>query len=271
MMRRKTLFTLVVIMSFFYLGMGATPRSLHAASPSPTSLGGDCTTSDGKPGVQTGPGCIPKDANPNINQSSDFGQRTAGSCAELKANNIISADGFIAALCRDSPGQNAVQTLIESLSNFVFGLGAFVFGLMIALGMMQILTGGASPEALKAGRRRITLAITSIALFFSARIIFDLLGITGQNRFLGVVDLNNFNSTKIIEIIGAIFGFVQFTAGISAVAMIIYGGIKLMTSAGNPQQIQAARKIITYAVIGLVGVIMSGLVFGLVQRIITGR
>jgi type IV secretion system pilin len=45
--------------------------------------------------------------------------------------------------------------------------------------------------------------------------------------------------------------------GSVAVILLIYAGIRLITSGGDPKQVQAARQIITYAIIGLVIVLLS--------------
>ena len=46
-------------------------------------------------------------------------------------------------------------------------------------------------------------------------------------------------------------------AGAVAVILAIYAGIKLGMSGGDPKQVQAARAILTYALIGLVVVLSS--------------
>lgn len=45
--------------------------------------------------------------------------------------------------------------------------------------------------------------------------------------------------------------------GVVALFMILYSGIKLITSGGDPKQVQAARQIMTYAIIGAVVVLSS--------------
>lgn len=46
-------------------------------------------------------------------------------------------------------------------------------------------------------------------------------------------------------------------AGLIALIFIIIGGIKLITSSGDSKQVDAARKTITWAVIGLALILMS--------------
>ena len=53
--------------------------------------------------------------------------------------------------------------------------------------------------------------------------------------------------------------------GILAVIMIIYGGVQLTGSAGNEDAMGNAKKIITYAVVGLIIVLLS---FVIVQAVL---
>ncbi|OGM14921.1 hypothetical protein A3A76_02215 [Candidatus Woesebacteria bacterium RIFCSPLOWO2_01_FULL_39_23] len=63
------------------------------------------------------------------------------------------------------------------------------------------------------------------------------------------------------NIVTTILGF----AGIALFAMLIVGGFKLMTSGGNPEAAQAARKIVTYAVGGLLVIALAFLILVLIQ------
>jgi hypothetical protein len=51
--------------------------------------------------------------------------------------------------------------------------------------------------------------------------------------------------------------FLLVFAGIAAVIFIIFGGVKFLTSGGDPKQVEGARKTITWAIIGLVLILMS--------------
>lgn len=50
---------------------------------------------------------------------------------------------------------------------------------------------------------------------------------------------------------------VYFIAGMVAVLMIIIGGIRYVTANGDSNQIQAAKNQVTYAVVGLIVIIMA--------------
>jgi len=45
-------------------------------------------------------------------------------------------------------------------------------------------------------------------------------------------------------------------SGVVAAFLIVYSGIKFVNSHGDPQQVESARKTLTYAIIGLVFIIL---------------
>lgn len=271
---------------FLFLSVTNT-GAVNAASPTPTALGADCTTADGQAGIQTGPGCVSKAANPTLTEDNvGFGTvEGSGTCSDILATQVtegggvttvekrptVSSNGFVRWLCTQSssnPNRNAIEVVVEVLANYILALGTFVFVLIMALAFVQIVTAGASPEALKAGKKRLLLAASSIAVIAIGRVILDLIGVTGGN-FLGV-NVASFNQDTIPQIIRAVYNYLLFIGGSLGVGMIIFGGIKMMTSAGNPQAIQGARKVITFAVIGLLGLASIGIIITIIQRIVTG-
>lgn len=59
------------------------------------------------------------------------------------------------------------------------------------------------------------------------------------------------------ELLMGILNYVLGFLGVLAVAMIVYGGFTYMTSAGNEERVKSGRAILTYAIIGLLIVILS--------------
>ncbi len=64
-----------------------------------------------------------------------------------------------------------------------------------------------------------------------------------------------------------IVNFFLLFLGLIAVIMIIYGGITYVTAGGNQEHVEKAKKIIMYAIIGIVIVLIS---FALVRTVISG-
>lgn len=55
-------------------------------------------------------------------------------------------------------------------------------------------------------------------------------------------------------------------AGIIAVFLIIFSGIKFVTSSGDPQKVEAARKTFIYAIIGFVFILLSFVVINFIGQ-----
>lgn len=68
-------------------------------------------------------------------------------------------------------------------------------------------------------------------------------------------------------IILRIVDFFLLFLGLIAVIMVIYGGVTYVTAAGNQESVDKAKKIIMYAVIGIIIVLLS---FALVNTVIRG-
>jgi len=83
------------------------------------------------------------------------------------------------------------------------------------------------------------------------------------NPILG--DVATFDCIWVVlqNVINAAFLF----AGIVAVILIIYSGIKFIFSGGDAKQAEAARKTLTYAIIGFVVVLFSFFILNLISTI----
>lgn len=67
----------------------------------------------------------------------------------------------------------------------------------------------------------------------------------------------------VLTIVNYFLGFL----GLLAVIMIIYGGVSYVTSAGNDEAVGKAKKVIMYALIGIIVILLS---FVLVRAVLGG-
>ena len=72
--------------------------------------------------------------------------------------------------------------------------------------------------------------------------------------------------TLVLTIISYFLGFL----GLLATIMIIYGGITYVSSAGNDEAVGKAKKIILYAVIGIIVILLSFVIVNAVLGAQTG-
>lgn len=64
--------------------------------------------------------------------------------------------------------------------------------------------------------------------------------------------------------------WIYAAGGIIAVAVLVYAGIKYLSSQGDPAKTKQASQIIAYAIIGLVIVVLAGAITAFVSNIIGG-
>jgi type IV secretory pathway VirB2 component (pilin) len=80
------------------------------------------------------------------------------------------------------------------------------------------------------------------------------------------------NPPKIEDLIASIDGVLEYlvpVAALVAVVFVIIGGYMWMTSAGDPDRVKQAQGTLTWAVIGLIFVLLTGLlVRGLLEYVI---
>ena len=64
-----------------------------------------------------------------------------------------------------------------------------------------------------------------------------------------------------------IVNFFLYFLGFISTLMIIYGGVLYVTSAGNDENVQKAKKILLYAIVGIIVILLS---FAIVNTVIGG-
>lgn len=69
--------------------------------------------------------------------------------------------------------------------------------------------------------------------------------------------------TVFANVVGVIVPF----GAIVLFVMLLYGGIRYITSGASPQNVEQARKIITYAILGVVLLAMAFLILVIIQAV----
>jgi hypothetical protein len=86
-------------------------------------------------------------------------------------------------------------------------------------------------------------------------------GNTPQGQILtGAGETGNCDSTSISKLIKDVVNILSIVVGIVAVVMVIYGGFRYVTSAGDGGRVASAKSTIIYALIGLAIAALSQLI-----------
>jgi len=80
--------------------------------------------------------------------------------------------------------------------------------------------------------------------------------------------LINTDKDSLLVTLFTLIGWILAFVGPLAVLFIIIGGILYMTSAGNPERVSRAKKTLTYAIVGLVVVVLSYWIVNFTQSLL---
>lgn len=81
-------------------------------------------------------------------------------------------------------------------------------------------------------------------------------------------DPTRFANKTVGDVISAMLPYIYVFAGLGLLLMLIYGGIELMTAAGNPDKVKAGYGRISAGLIGFVVVFISYMVVKVVEIIL---
>lgn len=100
--------------------------------------------------------------------------------------------------------------------------------------------------------------VTSLVLMLnSATAVVNAQGFISPNDSPQAIQQGTGSQGSLREIVKTIVQFFLTFLGLIAVVMIIYGGFLYVTSAGKEESIGTAKKIIMYAVIGIIVILIS--------------
>jgi hypothetical protein len=99
---------------------------------------------------------------------------------------------------------------------------------------------------------------------------------TGLTRLGSDANLNGstgiFNpQDSVVTIIGKVVKILLFVSGAITVLFVIIGGFMYVTSAGNEEQATKGRKTVTYALIGIIIIILSYVIVTAVVNLVQNR
>lgn len=179
---------------------------------------------------------------------------------------------------------NSVGDIISALIGPIFVLGGMTALLFLIWGGIRYMTARGDPKNLDSARGTITSAVIGLLIVILSAAIFlifgEAFGISifskilsptpayavsiGGTVQLGTGTINQFSSfgelfTNVV-LVGLTVGAVIFFG------MIVLGGLRFLSSGGDPKSAEAARGTITNAVIGLLIVVVSIVIIEVIIR-----
>lgn len=145
------------------------------------------------------------------------------------------------------------------------GLAAVV--VIVIAGITLVLSIGDDGAREKARKIILYAVLGLVVIVLAAAIVLLIINATGGASIFGPVpDLGATGGTDIREtVLGVLDGILQFMALI-AVVVIVIAGILLVVSFGEEQSKDRAKRIILYAVIGLVIILLASAIVGIISE-----
>lgn len=159
-----------------------------------------------------------------------------------------------------------VWTIILNISfDLTLAVGYIAVAMVIYGGYLYIMAQGDPGKAAK-GQHTLTSAVVGVVIAMGASVIVNtaqvILGLSGGDGS-GSTFLED--EAAVRTAVNNIFPWAYTMAGLVAVVFIIKGGVEYMISRGDPGRVQKATRSLTYAVVGLVIVILAAIITSVIM------
>lgn len=163
-----------------------------------------------------------------------------------------------------------IVTVLVGIIKFGFAFAAAIGALFIVVSGYQYIFSAGNPEKVEKAKQGLTWAIVGFILAISSYALVLLLQqVLGSKQKISQVPGLNLEGPgqastvleRLIEI-GLLFG------GAAAVLFLVLGGYRYVTSQGNRDLAEGAKNTITYAVIGLILVMLAAVIFETTRKAI---
>jgi len=116
----------------------------------------------------------------------------------------------------------------------------------------------------------ILLLKTSFTLFFLSltfQFLFFIHLALAEGQFATASLVNPLQATTIEELLAQVTNFILILGGSLATISILFGGFRILTSAGDYEKLETGRRFIMYGVIAIFVLLMARLVVALIEQI----
>lgn len=115
--------------------------------------------------------------------------------------------------------------------------------------------------------KKAIIPLSAFTLLAVATPVFAQQQVINLNPVNGVVPSN---AVTVSDVIRFIINLLVVIAVIASLVYLIYGGLRWVISGGDKEKVEAARKTVVAAIIGLVVVLLSWVIITVVMQIVTG-
>ena len=189
------------------------------------------------------------------------------------AQETVELTSPIGAKEASGPGATIIDVVFASFAGFAGIFGILVFGFIVINAFKLIISRG-NEESITKAKQGLTWSIVAfIIAIFAFSLISAVSQILGGKSDQNELDLAEkgllsppIRDAGFVEAFDTFFTGVLGVTVVAATLMIVYAGIKMVTSSGNEEQITSAKTILKWAVVGIV---VTGLAFVILKGLDT--
>lgn len=178
----------------------------------------------------------------------------------------VSAQGLLGDILNRDPSQftkNDITRVIVRLIQFALGFVAAVGALSIFVNGYQYILAAGNPEKLEKAKMGLTWSIGGFVLAVSAFAIVFIFqrALRAEQPITDVAPGGLGAPLEGATILERMFSLLVVFAGAAAIIFLLLGGYRYMTSRGNEEQVEKAKKTILYSVIGLLLIFSAVIIY----------
>lgn len=136
---------------------------------------------------------------------------------------------------------------VEVAVNLMLQLAAALALIYVIVAAVRLTTSSGDPQAVATGRKTIIFALVGLIIAVMGLVITAII----QSEATNIAGSSDpfFGTGGVVTVV---VDKLSFAVGVAAVIMLIVGGLRFITSAGDPQSAKAARNTVLYAIIGMI-------------------
>jgi hypothetical protein len=176
--------------------------------------------------------------------------------------------GDINVIARNPLAFNTVEGVLDKILGTLRGIIVILSLVFIVLGAIFYVTSGGDEGKVKFAKGAITASVIGLALGIAApSFLKEIGGIIGWG---GAATGTVAGSLTISQIVTNALNFLLSIFGILAVIMLVVGGLTYLSSAGDEDRIDTAKKMIKWAIVGIVVAFSAVIIVGQIADLLLG-
>ncbi|MBP9728279.1 MAG: hypothetical protein KBD27_02780 [Candidatus Moranbacteria bacterium] len=144
---------------------------------------------------------------------------------------------------------NSLEGVLGDALAFMQNIIVVLAIIFIVVGAVLYITSAGNESQMKTAKSAITAALIGLALGIAApSFLKEISAALGW----GAVDAAIANAQTLTSVAGKVLNFLLSITGVIAIIMMVIGGLVYLTAGGDESKAEVGKKIVTYAMIGVV-------------------